>query len=215
MTEQDIKKLRKRQLRSLVLELSRKLEVSREELEKQKRLNAKDVNVMKSYHQQELFNKDQEYKEEITYLREALNNREIAIEEAGSIAEAALKIQDIFNAAQEAADLYLENLSELTSQQTELTQKRDAESKERAEKLIMDAQKQSDEFLEATRIQCERMVETARKDAGAYWEDVSRRLEEFYDEHRGLRELLMMPMGEARSEEDEREDDTVSADRNQ
>ena len=41
---------------------------------------------------------------------EKLNSREIAQMQAGSLAEAALKLSGIFEAAQEAADLYLENV---------------------------------------------------------------------------------------------------------
>lgn len=43
-------------------------------------------------------------------LREELANRNLAIDEAGSLAEAALKLSGVFEAAQEAADLYLENV---------------------------------------------------------------------------------------------------------
>lgn len=39
-----------------------------------------------------------------------LKERDIAIEEAGSIAEAALKLNHIFEDAQKAADQYLENI---------------------------------------------------------------------------------------------------------
>ncbi|MBQ7324694.1 MAG: DNA repair protein [Clostridia bacterium] len=41
---------------------------------------------------------------------EKLRSREIAQMQAGSLAEAALKLSGIFEAAQEAADLYLENV---------------------------------------------------------------------------------------------------------
>ena len=41
---------------------------------------------------------------------EALGSREIQIENAGSIAEAALRLNGVFEATQRAADQYLENL---------------------------------------------------------------------------------------------------------
>ncbi|MCR5635619.1 MAG: hypothetical protein K6F76_00345 [Clostridiales bacterium] len=47
---------------------------------------------------------------EIKELRKKLSEKEIAIQNSGSIAEAALKINDIFNAAQAAADQYLMNI---------------------------------------------------------------------------------------------------------
>ena len=43
-------------------------------------------------------------------LEEKLADREIRIRESGSIAEAALKVNGIFEAAQAAADQYLENV---------------------------------------------------------------------------------------------------------
>lgn len=47
---------------------------------------------------------------EIEELRKKLSEKDIAIQNSGSIAEAALKINDIFNAAQAAADQYLMNI---------------------------------------------------------------------------------------------------------
>ena len=47
---------------------------------------------------------------EIEDMKKKLEDREIAIKESGSIAEAALKLNGIFEAAQKAADQYIENL---------------------------------------------------------------------------------------------------------
>jgi hypothetical protein len=47
---------------------------------------------------------------ELKTTKAQLNKREIAIESAGSIAEAALKLNGVFEAAQKAADQYLENV---------------------------------------------------------------------------------------------------------
>ena len=44
-----------------------------------------------------------------------LTDRHLALEEAGSIAQAALQLSGIFEAAQQAADLYLESLKADTS----------------------------------------------------------------------------------------------------
>ncbi len=49
-------------------------------------------------------------KRQIEAYKEALEDRTIAIQNSGSIAEAALKLSGIFEAAQEAADRYLENV---------------------------------------------------------------------------------------------------------
>lgn len=49
-------------------------------------------------------------REENASLRSELENRRIAVSESGSIAEAAIKINGVFEAAQKAAEQYLENV---------------------------------------------------------------------------------------------------------
>lgn len=49
-------------------------------------------------------------KRQVETLQEKLRNRQIQIEEAGSIAEASLRINHVFEAAQKAAEQYLENV---------------------------------------------------------------------------------------------------------
>jgi len=49
---------------------------------------------------------------------EQLASRQIELERAGSIAEAALRLNGVFAAAQAAADQYLENVRRLAGEQT-------------------------------------------------------------------------------------------------
>jgi ABC-type transporter Mla subunit MlaD len=51
-----------------------------------------------------------ELKSKLNDAQEKLNDRKIKIDKAGSIAQAALEISKIFEDAQKAADLYLENI---------------------------------------------------------------------------------------------------------
>ena len=48
--------------------------------------------------------------------REALKRREIALTEAGNIAEAALRLNRVFEQAQAAADQYLENVRRISGE---------------------------------------------------------------------------------------------------
>ncbi len=52
----------------------------------------------------------QKLEEELAETRKQLSEKEIRIAESGSIAEAALKLSGVFEAAQRAADQYLENV---------------------------------------------------------------------------------------------------------
>lgn len=58
-------------------------------------------------------------KEELAQARELLEERKIILAEAGSIAEAALRLHDIFDAAQAAADTYLENIRAIGTRRTQ------------------------------------------------------------------------------------------------
>lgn len=98
----------------------------------------------------------------------ALSDRRLQMEEAGSIAEAALRLNGIFEAAQKAADQYLSSVSERTARQEEICIRMEAETKRK----------------------CDEMVERARLDSQRYWDEISRRMEDFYNAHAGLRELL-------------------------
>lgn len=50
---------------------------------------------------------------ELDRVNELLNDKHIMIEEAGSIADATLKLNKVFEVAQQAADQYLDNIKAL------------------------------------------------------------------------------------------------------
>lgn len=56
---------------------------------------------------------NEQLRSEISDLREQLNDRIIKINEAGSIAEAALRLNGVFEAAEAAARQYVDSLKEL------------------------------------------------------------------------------------------------------
>lgn len=57
-----------------------------------------------------------ELRTELEQAREALKCREIALAEAGNIAEAALRLNQVFEQAQAAADQYLENVRRISGE---------------------------------------------------------------------------------------------------
>lgn len=62
------------------------------------------------------------YKRENMVLRERLAQRRISCEQAGSIAEAALRINEVFRSAQQAADDYLSELRKRNEQRQSETE---------------------------------------------------------------------------------------------
>ena len=124
--------------------------------------------------------------------QEQLTSRRIHLDEAGSIADASLRLNGVFEAAQAAADLYLESIRAQCRENEERCAAMESDSRERAKELIADAQERAGKLERETTAACRRMVDEAEKESREYWLEVSRRLETFYEEHAGLRELLAM-----------------------
>lgn len=104
-----------------------------------------------------------------------LESRTIEISEAGSIANAALRLNGVFTAAEEAAAQYLENIKLLSGrQQTKCREMEDACAAR----------------CEAMRGEAQEYCEQEKQKADAYWKSLSARLQSFYDEHKGLGEML-------------------------
>lgn len=130
---------------------------------------------------------------EIEHMREELKNYEareadrvIKISKAGSIAEAALELNGVFEAAQAAAEQYLLNIrkSERDCEQ------RINEANAQAQQMIANAEAKADQIVSDAETQAEDTKHSAEKASEEYWNEVSQRLEHFYNEHLGLRELM-------------------------
>jgi cell division septum initiation protein DivIVA len=91
MKKKELKRLRRRDLLELLIDLSKENEQLREK------------------------NKD---------LETQLNERTIAVAKAGSLAEAALQLNGVFEAAQEACDQYIQNMQQRCRQLEEDTENR-------------------------------------------------------------------------------------------
>ena len=62
---------------------------------------------------------NRQLKRELKEARDALSNRQIAIEESGTMAEAALKLNGVFEAADRAVQQYLENIERVMRERRE------------------------------------------------------------------------------------------------
>lgn len=116
---------------------------------------------------------------QIAQLQSQQKAQAIQMEECGSIAEASLQMNQVFQAAQAAADQYLASIREKEAGAEETARQVESAAKERAE-----AQ------LRAAEIKCRKMEEESRKQAVTYWDTLQLQLEQFYKSHEGLKEML-------------------------
>lgn len=171
--------------------------VNEAELEAQKSQYEQTVESLKAQHQQDLDALREEHKEETAHLREeleqakkSLEKREIALNEAGSIAVAALQINGVFEAAQAASQQYIENIRSLSDRQAAICAQRDVENRVEVERKLKEAEEKCAAMEYASKRKCEAMEQEAKQKSEAYWTEVSRRLQSFYENHRELKRLL-------------------------
>lgn len=109
MTSKELHRLRRRELLQLLLSLSEETEETRKTLEEtsaQLELTASNYERLRK----RLDMKDAQIAELRATIESERKKREIELEEAGSIAMAALKLNGVFEAAQKAADQYVYNM---------------------------------------------------------------------------------------------------------
>ena len=120
-------------------------------------------------------------RQELAQARRELEARELRLQEAGSIAEASMQLNGVFEAAQRAADQYLESIR--------------YQSEHMEEKCAA--------MEEATRLRCDQMlkeaeasVQQAQKDSDECWRDVKGKLEDYLRQQTALQGLLSRTPGE-------------------
>lgn len=97
-----------------------------------------------------------------------LADRKVLLEKAGSIAEASLQLNGVFQAAQAACAQYIENIERLNAQQEQLCARMERETREK----------------------CDHMVADAERQVQLYWNTFSRRVQEVTDSYAKMQARL-------------------------
>lgn len=132
-------------------------------------------------------------REQLRRAEEQLNCRRLELKEAGSIAEASLRIHQVFEAAQQAADQYLDNVRRQASSGVRLEE----ESRRKAAQLLADTEAKCRAMEAETQDKCTRMLREAEEQADRTWEELRGKLQQFVDQQPFLRELLDMTAEES------------------
>lgn len=110
--------------------------------------------------------KTDELNAEIEKLTAKLEDKNVAIGRAGSIADAALSLSGVFEAAQDACDRYVGSVEAAVARRESESAERDAMSKKRAEELLNEAMKGSEAILKEAVRQGEAILAEAKRRAG-------------------------------------------------
>ena len=105
-----------------------------------------------------------------------LRNRRIAIDKAGSLAEAALSLNGVFQAAEAAAQQYLENIERISGQQ---------------DAICRDLKEQAEQEAAQIRQEAQAYSQKVHAEADAYWKQVVERATKLLADQKALRELIL------------------------
>lgn len=129
-------------------------------------------------------------REQLNQANQALIGKNIALTKAGSIAEAALALNGVFDAAEQAAQQYLDNIQRLSGEQQTLCQRMEDEARQKAEEMLAETRRRCSQMEAEAQAKCEEMTASAQQQSSAYWEDVQRQVEAFCAQRDALRELI-------------------------
>ena len=107
--------------------------------------------------------------------QQELEQRRITADHAGSIAEAALQVSGIFQAAEAACAQYTENLRILSAKQDTRLAQLEEECRDRCAQMEKD-----------TAARCENMLRDARERSQSYWDAVSQQIFSRDSDYQGL-----------------------------
>lgn len=127
---------------------------------------------------------------QIEQLRQQLSDRQLKIDQAGSIAEASMQINQVFESAQAAAEQYLDNVRTLSSRQEQICRQLEEESTQKADALLAETKRKCQALEAETAEKCSRLTKEAEESADRIWKEAQTRIQKLIDDQAGLRELL-------------------------
>ena len=119
-------------------------------------------------------------------LRQQLEDRTLRIASAGSIAEAAIQVNGVFEAAQAAADQYLASVKAATA---EMVQKTDEAQRQR-EALLENARQEAAGIVQATQAQADRLLAEVDAEIDTRWKEFQKNADALIHAHDELRSLI-------------------------
>ena len=119
----------------------------------------------------DLTKENEKLRKDNKHLCTQLNDRNIAIENCGSLAEAALQLNGIFQAAEAACAQYTENIHARSAELEARCQQMEAETKERCQKLEQETKRTCDALLSQAQAQAQACLENAKKQQDAQNQD--------------------------------------------
>ena len=134
---------------------------------------------------------NEELRRRVEQLQICLEERELTIMNAGSIAEASLQLNGVFRAAQAAADQYLTSIRKMNEEKEAYFAGLEEEARLRAEQLLRETEERCRRMEKESRASADlllkeaeqrrfTMLEKAKEDLKSYWTGISVQMDDLY-----------------------------------
>lgn len=118
------------------------------ELQKLSRAELLSMLVQCSRENDELKEKVASLEETVQKAKQALDDRRLNVQKAGNFADASVKINGVFEAAEKAARQYMENVRRLCEEKQAAMEKKEAETREYCARLIKETERKCAEMAD-------------------------------------------------------------------
>lgn len=125
-------------------------------------------------------------KEKYAEAQASLQQKEIILSKAGSIAEASLQLSGIFEAAERACKQYTDSIASFDKRQEEI----EKNSTREANRIIEEAKMSAEALEKETKAKCEIMLKNAERESQSYWDEVYKKIKTFMEQHNELKKCL-------------------------
>ncbi len=112
---------------------------------------------------------NEKLKKQLAEAESELESRRIAIENSGSMAQAALRLNNVFEAAENAKKQYIENIFSRDVSQIDIEE----EVRNYCLDMISNAEEKRIEIENETRLRCEEIVKESKKKISDYYAELS------------------------------------------
>ena len=136
--------------------------MTQEELKKLKRIDLLEMLIEQGKENEKL-------KKQLAEAESELESRRIAIENSGSMAQAALRLSNVFEAAEKAKEQYVENIFSRDVSQIDIEE----EVRNYCLDMISNAEEKRIEIENETRLRCEEIVKESKKKIFDYYAELS------------------------------------------
>ena len=99
-------------------------------------------------------------RQELEQMHQQLQQRQITIDQSGTLAEAALKLSGIFDAAESACQYYTENIRSLSGRQEEICRTMERETREKCDRMLEQAKQMAKVYWDEYTEKCNRYMKT-------------------------------------------------------